>query len=113
VRCDYHWYEYLAGHAANLDPVENAVVAWVDLARLSDIIPSPAIFPPLLAELALIRNPTRTVLYLPLDAAEAAVQRESEPLPVPWPARPGARNDTPRLPVKGARVVSDHHVAQN
>jgi hypothetical protein len=53
VHCDYHRCEYLAGEPRNLDPAENSAATWVDVSRLPRMIPSRALFPPLLTDLGL------------------------------------------------------------
>jgi len=49
--CEYYEAEYLAGDAANLDPVENNAVAWVPIASLTRFIPSEQIYAPILTAL--------------------------------------------------------------
>jgi 8-oxo-dGTP diphosphatase len=47
----YHLCDYLAGEAANLDPLENVDVAWVPRAALTRFIPQDQIYPPILSAL--------------------------------------------------------------
>lgn len=51
VLAEYHRAEYLAGEAANLDPLENADAAWVPIAALTRFIPADRIYPPILTAL--------------------------------------------------------------
>lgn len=51
VLADYHRAEYLAGEAANLDPVENADVMWAPISALTKFIPADRIFAPILTAL--------------------------------------------------------------
>lgn len=51
VICEYFLCEYITGTAINLDPVENSAVTWIDTAKLTKIIPTEAIFRPILDEL--------------------------------------------------------------
>ena len=48
VAASYYLADYLAGDAANLDPLENVDVAWVPRAALTRFIPQDQIFPPIL-----------------------------------------------------------------
>jgi 8-oxo-dGTP diphosphatase len=48
VLCDYLLCEYVAGEATNIDPTENAGVAWVDRHRLTRFIPAGQIHRPVL-----------------------------------------------------------------
>jgi 8-oxo-dGTP pyrophosphatase MutT (NUDIX family) len=48
VYCEYHLCEYVSGQAVNLDPSENTAVTWIEISRLSRLIPDRSIFPPLL-----------------------------------------------------------------
>ena len=48
VTASYFLSDYLAGEAANLDPLENVDVAWVPRSALTRFIPSDQIFPPIL-----------------------------------------------------------------
>ena len=52
VLCDYLLCEYVAGEATNIDPTENAGVAWVDRHRLTRFIPAGQIHRPVLEALA-------------------------------------------------------------
>ncbi|MFE7237219.1 NUDIX domain-containing protein [Streptomyces sp. NPDC057580] len=52
VIAEYHACEYLMGEAANLDPLENADVAWVPISALPRFIPTDSIYPPILEALA-------------------------------------------------------------
>lgn len=49
--CDYYAAEYLAGEAANRDPLENASVQWVSIANLTRFIPADRIYAPILTAL--------------------------------------------------------------
>lgn len=51
VVANYHACEYLMGEAANLDPLENADVAWVPIGSLTRFIPADRIFDPILSAL--------------------------------------------------------------
>jgi 8-oxo-dGTP pyrophosphatase MutT (NUDIX family) len=51
VLADYLLCDYLAGDAANLDPIENLDVAWVPLGSLTRFIPTDRIYPPVLTAL--------------------------------------------------------------
>lgn len=50
----YHLCDFLAGEAANLDPLENVDVAWVSRSALTRFIPQDQIFPPILSALEAI-----------------------------------------------------------
>ena len=50
----YHLCDFLAGEAANLDPLENVDVAWVPRSELTRFIPQDQIFPPILSALEAI-----------------------------------------------------------
>jgi 8-oxo-dGTP diphosphatase len=52
VLVTYQLADYLMGDAANLDPIENADVAWVPITQLSRFIPTEKIYPPILEALA-------------------------------------------------------------
>lgn len=51
VIAEYHLCEYLAGEAANRDPLENVDVTWIARAALTRFIPHDQIFPPILSAL--------------------------------------------------------------
>ncbi|MFZ3592288.1 NUDIX domain-containing protein [Streptomyces sp. BH104] len=51
VVATYFLCDYLAGEAANLDPLENVDVAWVPRSTLTRFIPSDQIYPPIMAAL--------------------------------------------------------------
>lgn len=51
VMAAYYLCDYLAGEAANRDPLENLDVAWVPLAALPRFIPADRIYPPVLTAL--------------------------------------------------------------
>ncbi|MFD5384306.1 NUDIX domain-containing protein [Streptomyces sp. NPDC127074] len=51
VVASYHLCDYLAGEAANLDPLENVDVTWVPRASLTRFIPADRIYPPILEAL--------------------------------------------------------------
>lgn len=53
VICEYWLCEYLAGDAANIDAEENLSVTWIHKEKLSRIIPSGQVFPPILRVLEL------------------------------------------------------------
>jgi 8-oxo-dGTP diphosphatase len=53
VICEYWLCEYLAGDAANIDAEENISVTWIHKEKLSRIIPSGQVFPPILRVLEL------------------------------------------------------------
>lgn len=48
VLCDYVLCDYLTGEARNLDVVENAGVAWVDMKKLARFIPLKQIYQPII-----------------------------------------------------------------
>ena len=50
----YHLCDFLAGEAANLDPLENVDVTWVPRSELTRFIPQDQIFPPILSALEAI-----------------------------------------------------------
>lgn len=52
VLIEYHLADYLMGEAENLDPIENADVAWVPRSSLTRFIPEQHIYPPILEALA-------------------------------------------------------------
>lgn len=51
VLIEYHLADYLMGDAENLDPIENADVAWVPRKALTRFIPEQHIYPPILEAL--------------------------------------------------------------
>jgi 8-oxo-dGTP diphosphatase len=53
VICEYWLCEYLAGDASNIDAEENISVTWIHKEKLSRIIPSGQVFPPILRVLEL------------------------------------------------------------
>jgi 8-oxo-dGTP diphosphatase len=54
VVAEYHLADYLAGEAANLDPLENLDVAWAPISALARFIPPDHIYPPILNALEAI-----------------------------------------------------------
>ena len=49
--CDYYLCDYLAGEAANLDPLENLDVTWAPIGSLARFIPLESIYEPILTAL--------------------------------------------------------------
>jgi 8-oxo-dGTP diphosphatase len=54
VVAEYYLADYLAGEAANLDPLENLDVAWAPISALPRFIPPDTIYPPILNALEAI-----------------------------------------------------------